>query len=80
MSNTAPEAQGLYDPQFEHDSCGVNFVCNVKGHKSHRIVEIGVGALCQMQHRGALGAETSSGDGAGILIQVPDRLYREEVT
>ena len=79
MSSTTPESQGLYDPQFEHDSCGVNFICHIKGHRSHRIVEIGVGALCQMQHRGALGAETNSGDGAGLLIQIPDRLYREEV-
>ncbi|MDG2211181.1 MAG: glutamate synthase large subunit [Acidimicrobiales bacterium] len=79
MSSTIPESQGLYDPQFEHDSCGVNFICHIKGHRSHRIVEIGVGALCQMQHRGALGAETNSGDGAGLLIQIPDRLYREEV-
>lgn len=79
MSRITPESQGLYDPQFEHDSCGVNFICHIKGHRSHRIVEIGVGALCQMQHRGALGAETNSGDGAGLLIQIPDRLYREEV-
>ena len=79
MTKKLPETQGLYDSKFEHDSCGVNFVCHIKGERSHRIVELGVGALCQMQHRGALGAETNSGDGAGILIQIPDRLYREEV-
>ena len=72
-----PPAQGLYLPRFEHDSCGVNFVCHLKGEASHRIVELGLGALCRMQHRGALGAEENTGDGAGILLQVPDAFYRQ---
>jgi glutamate synthase (NADPH/NADH) large chain len=75
----APTAQGLYDPRFEHDSCGVNFVCNLRGEASHEIVQMGIGALCTLQHRGAIGAEKNTGDGAGILMQVPDKLYRESV-
>ena len=67
-------------PRFEHDSCGVNFVCHLKGEASHRIVELGLGALCRMQHRGALGAEENTGDGAGILLQVPDGFYRQVVS
>ena len=74
-----PVAQGLYDPRFEHDACGVNFVCHLRGQASHRIVELGIGALCRMQHRGALGAEVNTGDGAGLLIQVPDGFYRSVV-
>jgi glutamate synthase (NADPH) large chain len=74
-----PLARGLYDPRFEHDACGVNFVVHMKGLRSHEIVQWGIGALCNLQHRGALGAETNTGDGAGILIQVPDRFLREVV-
>ena len=74
-----PESQGLYDPRFEHDACGVNFVCHLQGQASHRIVQMGIDALCKMQHRGALGAEVNTGDGAGILIQIPDDFYRAEV-
>ena len=74
-----PPAQGLYDPRMEHDSCGVNFVCHLHGVATHRIVQLGIGALCKMQHRGALGAETNTGDGAGLLIQVPDDFYRQVV-
>ncbi|MCH1513475.1 MAG: glutamate synthase large subunit [Acidimicrobiales bacterium] len=74
-----PAPQGLYDPSLEHDSCGVNFVADLKGRKSHEIVSSAIGALCQLQHRGALGAEENTGDGAGILIQVPDRFLREVV-
>ena len=71
-----PAPQGLYDPRFEHDACGVNFVCNLRGEASHEIVAYGLEALCNLQHRGALGAEKNSGDGAGILLQVPDGFYR----
>ena len=70
-------AKGLYDPAFEHDACGVSFVVDMKGRKSHRIVETGVSALCNLEHRGATGSETNTGDGAGILLQVPDAFYRE---
>ncbi len=79
MSGDRPRARGLYDPRFEHDACGVNFVCNMRGEASHDIVSLGIGALCNLQHRGALGAEENTGDGAGILIQVPDAFYRKVV-
>jgi glutamate synthase (NADPH/NADH) large chain len=75
-----PAAQGLYDPSFEHDSCGVNFVVDMQGRKSHRIVEMGIGALCNLDHRGAAGADEATGDGAGILIQIPDAFFRAVVT
>ena len=71
-----PSAQGLYDPRFEHDACGVNFVVHMKGERSHQIVRHGLGALCNMDHRGAAGAEVNTGDGAGILIQIPDAFFR----
>ena len=72
-------AHGLYDPRFEHDACGVNFVVHMKGLRSHSIVEWGLGALCNLEHRGALGAEVNTGDGAGILIQIPDAFLRDEL-
>ena len=75
-----PAAQGLYDPRFEHDACGVNFVVDLQGRTSHQIVQHGVGALCNLDHRGAAGADEGTGDGAGILIQVPDRFFREVVS
>src|SRR5437868_3056108 len=74
-----PEPQGLYDPAFEHDACGVSFVVDMKGRRSHGIVEKGIAALCHLEHRGATGAEPNTGDGAGILLQVPDRFLREVV-
>ncbi len=74
-----PAPQGLYDPRFEHDACGLNFVCDLKGRPSHDIVAYGIGALCALEHRGASGAEVNTGDGAGILIQVPDAYYRDVV-
>jgi glutamate synthase (NADPH) large chain len=72
-----PAPQGLYDPRFEHDACGVSFVANLKGVASRSIVAMGLGALCNLQHRGATGAEADTGDGAGILVQIPDRFLRE---
>ncbi len=75
-----PAAAGLYDPRFEHDACGVSFVVDIKGRRSHDIVSRGLGALCNMEHRGATGAEADTGDGAGILIQVPDRFLRAAVS
>ncbi|MCX5706944.1 MAG: glutamate synthase large subunit, partial [Candidatus Omnitrophica bacterium] len=66
-----PEKQGLYDPQFEHDSCGVGFVCNIKGKKSNEIIQQGLEVLSRLAHRGATGADPKTGDGAGILIQLP---------
>ena len=73
MHNSMPPASGLYDPRFEHDACGVSFVVDVQGRKSHNIVAMGIGALCRMEHRGATGAEVETGDGAGVLIQVPHK-------
>ncbi|MEL0075645.1 MAG: glutamate synthase central domain-containing protein, partial [Ilumatobacter sp.] len=78
MTTTAdrPAPRGLYDPRFEHDSCGVSFVADIKGRASHDLVLTGLRALTNLEHRGATGAEPDTGDGAGILIQVPDRLLR----
>jgi glutamate synthase (NADPH/NADH) large chain len=74
-----PAPSGLYDPRFEHDACGVGFVADITGARSRAIVSMGIGALCNMEHRGATGAEADTGDGAGILIQVPDRFLRDVV-
>jgi glutamate synthase (NADPH/NADH) large chain len=71
-----PEKQGLYDPANEHDACGVGFVANIKGRKSHEVIEAGLKILVNLDHRGAVGADPLVGDGAGILIQIPDGLYR----
>ncbi len=71
-----PAKQGLYDPRFEKDACGVGFVAHIKGVKSNAIVRQGIEALKNMEHRGAAGAEPNSGDGAGILVQTPDRFFR----
>src|SRR4051812_18285805 len=69
--------QGLYDPQFEHDACGVGFVVNIKGRKSHEIIRQALTILINLRHRGACGCETNTGDGAGILIQMPDKFFRK---
>ena len=71
-----PEPQGLYDPANEHDACGVGFVANIKGRKSHEVVRSGLQILLNIDHRGAVGADPLVGDGAGCLIQIPDGLYR----
>jgi len=72
-----PPAQGLYDPANEHDNCGVGFIANIKGRKSHSIVKRGIEILCNLTHRGAVGADPLDGDGAGLMIQMPDAFYRE---
>ena len=66
-----PPKQGLYDPQFEHEACGVGFVVNIKGRKSHDIIRQAIQVLLNLDHRGACGCEANTGDGAGILIQMP---------
>lgn len=71
-----PVASGLYDPANEHDGCGVAFVVDMYGRRSHEMVQRGLSSLCQLDHRGATGAEANVGDGAGILIQVPDAFFR----
>jgi glutamate synthase (NADPH/NADH) large chain len=78
-SSYPPEAQGLYNPAHEHDACGVGFVANIKGKKSHEIVEQGLTILKNLTHRGAVGADPKASDGAGILIQIPDAFFREEL-
>src|SRR5580700_10382335 len=73
-----PPAQGLYDPRFEHDACGVGFLCHVKGKASNRIVLQALEMLENMNHRGACGCEPDSGDGAGILVRLPDAFLRRK--
>ncbi|MFH2034653.1 MAG: glutamate synthase large subunit [Candidatus Margulisiibacteriota bacterium] len=70
-----PAREGLYDPQFEHDACGVGFVCHISGKASHSIVEQGLQVLKRLAHRGAVGADPETGDGAGILIQIPHEFF-----
>ncbi len=70
-NNSIPGRQGLYDPSFEHDSCGVGFVCNVSGKKTNLIIRQGLEVLRRLSHRGAVGADPDTGDGAGILMQIP---------
>ncbi|MES1255188.1 MAG: glutamate synthase large subunit [Acidobacteriota bacterium] len=74
---TPPRAAGLYDPAHEHDACGVGFVADIKGRKSHRIVQQGLQVLENLLHRGACGCEAATGDGAGILVQMPDGFLRK---
>ena len=73
-----PVRQGLFDPAFERDACGVGFIADMKGRKSHKIIEDALQILENLEHRGAVGADPLSGDGAGILIQIPDAFLREE--
>ena len=79
LSTLRPAAQGLYDPSNEHDACGVGFVAHIKGQRAHEIVSQGLKILENLDHRGAVGADELMGDGAGILIQIPDQFYREEM-
>ncbi len=75
---TLPPKQGLYDPAFEHDSCGVGFIANIKGKKSHEIVRQAIQILENLSHRGACGCDPLTGDGAGIMVQMPDAFLRKE--
>ena len=74
-----PPAQGLYDPALEHDACGVGFVCHIRNRKSHEIIRQGLEILERLTHRGAVGADPKAGDGAGILVQIPDAFFRAVV-
>jgi glutamate synthase (NADPH/NADH) large chain len=78
VRRTAPAANGLYSPEFEHDACGVGFVAHIKGKRSHDIVEKGLQILDNLEHRGACGCDPETGDGAGILVQIPDDFLRRE--
>src|SRR6478609_5625528 len=73
-----PDAQGLYNPGNEHDSCGVGFVADMKNRKSHSIVAMGLQILLNLDHRGAVGADPKAGDGCGMLVQIPHRFFQEE--
>src|SRR5581483_4889769 len=73
-----PPAQGLYDPANEHDACGIGFIASVRGHKTHEIVENGIRILINLTHRGACGCDPETGDGAGILIQIPHKFFARE--
>ena len=77
-SSGYPEARGLYDPRNEHDACGVGFIAHMKGEKSHKIISDGLAMLENLTHRGAVGADPLMGDGAGMLVQIPDALFRAE--
>jgi len=70
-----PQAQGLYDPALDKDSCGVGFIADIKGRKSHKIVDDALAILCNLEHRGAVGADPRAGDGAGILVQIPHKFF-----
>jgi len=76
--NGLPPAQGLYDPAYEHDACGMGFVASIRGHKSHDIIQKGIQVLINLTHRGACGCDPETGDGAGILIQIPHKFFAKE--
>ena len=74
----APQAQGLYDPALEKDACGVGFIADIKGRSSHKLIEDALAILCNLEHRGAVGADPRAGDGAGILVQIPHRFFAKK--
>ncbi len=80
QQNVSQQAFGLYDPAHEHDACGVGFVAHMRGRKSHEMVQQGLQILKNLDHRGAVGADPLMGDGAGILLQIPDAFFREEMS
>ncbi len=79
MRRSLPMNNGLYDPITEHDNCGVGFVCNIQGEKSHDIIKKGIEVLVNLTHRGACGCDPDTGDGAGMLFQIPDAFFRKHV-
>ncbi|MFC7373419.1 glutamate synthase large subunit [Fictibacillus iocasae] len=76
--NQMPQAQGLYQPQFEHDACGIGVYAHLKGKATHDIVKKGLSMLCRLDHRAGQGADASTGDGAGLMVQIPDAFFREK--
>ncbi len=80
LANGLPGAQGLYHPSHEHDACGIGFVASIKGHKSHDIIEKGIQILINLTHRGACGCDPETGDGAGLLIQIPHAFFAREAS
>src|SRR5215216_304372 len=73
-----PPAEGMYDLSLEKDSCGVGFIADIKGAKSHQIVDDALAILCNLEHRGAVGADPRAGDGAGILVQIPHAFFQRK--
>ncbi|MGH9592495.1 MAG: glutamate synthase subunit alpha, partial [Bryobacteraceae bacterium] len=73
-----PPKQGLYDPQHEHDSCGMGFIVNLNGDRTHEVIRKGIEILINLTHRGACGCDPETGDGAGILIQIPHEFFARE--
>ena len=73
------QKQGLYDPIHEHDACGIGFVANINGEKNHSIIQEGITILCNLEHRGAVGGDQKTGDGAGMLMQIPDKFFRKSI-
>ena len=78
--NGLPKAQGLYRPEWEHDSCGIGFVVDIKGRKSHEVLRDALQILENLHHRGACGCETDTGDGAGVLLQMPHSFLEDACT
>ena len=76
--NGFPQKQGMYDPQFERDACGMGFVVDVQGRPSHSIIQQALTILCRLTHRGAKGAEATTGDGAGIMLQLPHQFLTQQ--
>lgn len=75
--NQIPEAQGLYRPEFERDACGIGLYAHLKGKATHDIVKKGLQMLCQLDHRGGQGSDPFTGDGAGLMVQIPDQYFRQ---
>lgn len=73
-----PRPKGLYRPEFEHDACGIGLIADIKGRKSHEIIEDGLKILVNLTHRGAVGADPLAGDGAGMLVQIPHEFFAAE--
>ena len=71
-----PEAQGMYNPEFEHDACGIGLYAHIKGNATHDIVKKGLEMLCRLDHRAGRGGDGQTGDGAGLMVQIPDTYFR----
>src|ERR1700741_4493625 len=77
-ANDFQTAQGMYDPALDKDSCGVGFIADINGRKSHKLIEDALAILCNLEHRGAVGADPRAGDGAGILVQIPHKFFAKK--
>ena len=79
MTRRLPDNQGLYSREYEHDACGIGFVADIKGRKSHDIVRRGLEVVSRMEHRGAESSDNKTGDGAGIMMQIPHAFYASQI-